>query len=454
MRFAQRLAVPASALIFCTWTCRVVAQVPTTPPPAAPPPSAPPPPSQILAPAYAPTDSLRLTRSDAVSLALAHNPQLDIAKQQTAEARAGKVSGLGIPDIDVSASLDAQPHLLQLGQAGEKNVGLGIVIPFIDKFRLRNAIGNADVHSAQYNYAQVRQLIAALTAQQYDSLLVAIRHRVNLLTSRELSADFLKRTQARFQSGTAARLDVIRAQVDVAQADNDLIANERDIANAQAGLNRFLNRPLGAPIMTLDSLGVPPFLPNLTAVEAFALAHRPELGALQAQMAGARATTRLAKEFWVPDFTVGAARDYAQAPPASFSAGVVFPFPIFPWAHTRGEIAQDAFRERELAAAQVDLRAQIGQDVRNAYATASTALRQAIYIRDQLLPFAQAAFKAASTSYALGGSSALEVIDARRTLLDAESQYTDALAAASIARWDLERATGTTLDTFGPGAAP
>ena len=400
------------------------------------------------------TDSLRLTRAAAVTRALSLNPQLEVARQQTAQARAGRIQGLEIPDLDVSASLDQEPRFLRLGQSGEKNVGVGVIIPFVDKFRLRNRIGIAGIRSAEYSYAQVRQIVAAQTAQQYDSLLIAIRHRVNLLSSRELSADFLKRTNARFEAGTAPKLDAIRAQVDVAQADNELIANEREIANAQAGLNRFLNRPLGEPVVTVDSLAVPPFLPTLERVEAYALANRPELGSLENQMAGARATTRLAREFWIPDITIGAVRDYAQPAPATFSAGVAFPLAVFPWGHTRGEVAQDAFRERELQAAAVDLRAGIGQDVRNAYAAASTSLRQAIYIRDQLLPSAHAAFKAASASYALGGSSALEVIDARRTLLDAESQYTDALAAASIARWDLERAAGTSLDTFGPGIAP
>ena len=438
MRFASSAAV----LALTCWTGRALAQTPTTLPPAP------------LASSSSGTDSLRLTRASAVAQALARNPQLEVARQQTAEARAGRVLGLGIPDVDVIASLDQEPHLLTLGQAGAKNVGIGIIVPFADKFRLRNAIGTAGVRSAEYSYTQVRQVLAAQTAQQYDSLLVAFRHREDLLTSRTLSADFLKRTSARFEAGTAARLDVIRAQVDVAQADNQLIANEREIANAQAGLNRFLNRPLGAPIVAVDSLAVPPLLPAVEQVETYALTHRPELGVIQNEIAGAHATTRLAREFWIPDLTVGASRDYVQPIPATFSVGLEFPFPIFPWAHTRGEIAQDAFRERELTAASVDLRAQIGQDVRNAYASASTALRQAIYIRDQLLPAAQAAFKAASASYALGGSSALEVIDARRTLLDAESQYTDALTAASTARWDLERAAGTSLDTFGPGIAP
>ena len=88
------------------------------------------------------------------------------------------------------------------------------------------------------------------------------------------------------------------------------------------------------------------------------------------------------------------------------------------------------------------------QDLRDSYATARIALQQAVFIRDQLLPSARAAYRAASASYTLGGSSALEVLDARRTLLDAESQYTDALAAANISRYELERAVSVPLDTI------
>jgi outer membrane protein TolC len=40
------------------------------------------------------------------------------------------------------------------------------------------------------------------------------------------------------------------------------------------------------------------------------------------------------------------------------------------------------------------------------------------------------------------------VLDARRTLLDAESQYADALAAANISRSELERAVSVPLDNI------
>ena len=94
------------------------------------------------------------------------------------------------------------------------------------------------------------------------------------------------------------------------------------------------------------------------------------------------------------------------------------------------------------------------QDLRNAYATATTAYRQAVFIRDQLLPAAQEQYEIAFKTYTLGGSSALEVIDAQRTLLDARDQYATALGALNDAIADLERAVGAPLDTMPPDTAP
>lgn len=398
-----------------------------------------------------PRDSIVLSRGAAIAAALANNPQLDVAREQTAQARARRVQAVAIPDPGLTASLDDQPGFLQLGQAQSRNVAVGIQVPFPDKFRLRNRIATADVQSAEQSYVSARQSIAAQTSAAYDSLLMAHRHFGIGVTSRDLAADFLKKTQARYQGGTAAKLDVIRAQVALAQAENDLIGMARDIQTASDALDRLIGRPIGTPVSPVDSLDVPPPLPNVDDLELRALSVRPELASIASQQAGARANTALAREFWLPDFTLGAQRDYGPAGAgtgALFTAGVALPVPIFYGQHTRGEIAESQHRERELEAAARDLRAAVAQDVRAAYATATTALRQAVYLRDELLPSAREAYRVASVSYGLGGSSALDVLDARRSLLDAELQYADALAAANTARADLERAVAAPLASF------
>ncbi|MHB2033340.1 MAG: TolC family protein [Gemmatimonadaceae bacterium] len=399
------------------------------------------------------TDTQRITRRQALATALLANPQLDVAREQTAQVRAQRVEGMSIPQPAATASLDDQTRFLGLGTSTSRNIGVGLLIPFPDKIRLQNSIGVANIGASQEQYRLLQQQIAAAASQAYDAVLVAELHRRDFTEARRLAAEFLQKTQARFNAGTVPRLDVIKAQVDLAQAENDLIGNARDVANALSGLNRVLGRSLGTPLALLDSLEVPPPLPDLDAVEQTAERTRPELVALQQQELAARANSALVREqSFLPDITLSGNRDFKSDQGTLYSAGLAFPIPLFFWQHSNGDYAETHHRELELAATYRDTRAAVGQDVRTSYANADAAMRQVVYIRDQLLPSAREAYRVATVSYGLGGLSALDVLDARRSLLDAESQYADALAAANSARADLERAAGVPLTTFAPGA--
>jgi len=395
------------------------------------------------------THSLRLSRGEAIGEALLHNAQLEIAREQTAQARGRRQTAVAIPDPTLNAGFDQETAPFSFGGAGSRPVAIGLTLPWPDKFRLNNRIGLADIRSFESNFKLQQQTIALQASATYDSLLVALMHRGNLRESRQLAADFLSRTQARYEGGTAAKLDVIQAQVAVAQAETDLIANERDIATAQASLNRTLGRQVTAFIAATDSLDIPPALPDSSSIEQTALANRPEIQSLQQQQLGARASTSLVREFWLPDITFAVSRDYVQPGNPLFTTGISLPIPVLYWQHAKGDIAQATHFEKEIDATYRDTRAQVVQDVRIAYANASTAMRQATFIRDQLVPAAREAYRVASTSYSLGGSSALEVLTARSALLQALSQLADALAAANTARADLDRALGLSVSTTG-----
>jgi cobalt-zinc-cadmium efflux system outer membrane protein len=242
--------------------------------------------------------------------------------------------------------------------------------------------------------------------------------------------------------------------VDVAQAENSLIANDRVVAVARAALNRLLGRAVGAPIEAAETLDVPPSLPPLAALESLSESSRPELQSLQAQREAARSATSLARKFWIPDVNLTLSRNFTLGDPPAYSTAVGFALPLFFWQHEKGEIAEARHRELELSANYSDQLGQVALDVRTAYSTASTALRQALFIRDELLPEARESYRIASTSYSLGGLSALELLDAKRTMLDAESQYADALGSANDARADLERAVGAPLPAATSGDKP
>ena len=401
-------------------------------------------------------EPLRLSRQQAIDEALARNPALAAARAQVEEARAGVVTAGSYADATFVADVAGQTNILNPGSGNASDQGVGVTIPFPGKIRLRREAATAGLRAAEFNVTQLRQQVAAQAAQAYDAILVAVRHRDDLQQNKELASDFVQKTQARFLGGTVARVDVVKAETDLAQAENDLIANDRAILTARATLNRIMGRSGGAPIETTDTLDVPGAFAAIETLEKVAESSRPEIASLAAQLEGAKAETKLARRFWAPDISLTSTRNAAEGTPTTFTTGIGIGLPIFFWQHQRGEVAAALHREEELTANIADIRAQVSLDVQTAYASASTALRQAIFIRDHLLPQAREVYRVASVSYGLGGSSALDLLDAKRTLLSAQSQYVDALGAANDALAALELAIAAPLPpaVTAPGEQP
>ena len=386
-----------------------------------------------------------LTRRQAVDEAVVRNPAIAAAKEQVEQARARVSEALAFPDPTFVATFEQQESFVKPRTAMTQDYGLGLTLPFPDKFHLRGEAARGDLHAAEASLAKLRQQIASQTFEAYDALLVALKHQEDLGDGLALSRDFLKRTEARFEAGTVPRFDVIKAKVDVAQAQNDLIANERAITVARAGLNRLLGRNQGEPFEATDPLEAPPSVPPIDDLEKLAETCRPELQGLAALRKGAGYVTTLAGQYWFPDFNIFLARNLTYGFPPAYTSGINFTLPLLFWQHEKGEVAEAHHRELELASTYADTLAQVGLDVRTAYAAATTALRQALFLRDSLLPEARDAYRIVATSYSLGGTSSLELLDAKRTLLEAESEYADALGAANDARSDLEVAVGAPI---------
>lgn len=402
---------------------------------------------------------LRLSRRQAIDEALAANPGLLASRAQVEQARAQVAIATAFPDPTLAADVGGQSRVLNPGSGNSSDVGVGVTFPFFGKTRLRGEVAKTALQAAEFALTQLRQQVGSQTAQAYDAILVALRHGDDLKEAKTLALDFLAKTKARFLAGTVPKVDVVKAQVDVSQAENDLIANDRTLITARASLNRLLGRTGGAPLETTDTLEVPArFAPEtiaeLEGLEKLALTSRPELRSLEIQRQGARAATRLARQYWVPDVNVTLTRNAADGSPTTWTTGIGLGFPIFFHQHLQGEVAAATHREEELAANAADIAVQVSLDVRTAFAGASTALRQAVFLRDELLPEAREVYRVAAVSYELGGASALELLDAKRTLLDAEKQYVDALGAANDAEAALELAVGAPIPATPSGAKP
>jgi cobalt-zinc-cadmium efflux system outer membrane protein len=386
-----------------------------------------------------------LSRSDALAEALAHNPQLAAARAQVDEARAGIAQATAFPDPSFSWDYEQQSSLTNFHSAQSRDIGATFTVPFPDKFRLNKRVSESALHAAELNLTQLQQQVASQTVTAFDAFLVARAQLENDGEAERISQDVLTKTQARFEAGTVARLDVLQAKVAYAQARNQTIADERARMTAQATLNRLLARSTGAPTEPAGALALPPPPGDLAALLPLAAEHRPEIASIVAQREGSRFSGRLAREFWFPDLNLTLFRNYTVGAPDSYSTVGSIAVPLFFWQHLKGDVAAADARQAELAANETVTRAQVELDVRTAWAAAETARRQAIWIRDELLPQAEDAYQVASQSYTLGGSSAVDLINARAAMIAARTQFTQALGAANDAEAQLELSVGAPL---------
>ena len=402
--------------------------------------------------AFAQVAAPPLTRRGAIDEALARNPQIAAARAQVDEARAGIAQATAFPDPSFAWSYEQQTSVLNFGSAQSRDVGAGFTVPFPDKFRLNRKASTAALHAAEYSLEQIRQQISSQTATAFDAVLSSESQLDNDRQAEQLSQDVLSKTQARFEAGTVARLDVLQAKVSYAQARNQTIADERGLMSARSTLNRLLARSSGAPIEIGEKLEVPPAPADLTILLPLAAEHRPELAQIVAQREGARFSAQLAREFWFPDLNFTVYRNHVEGAPAAYSTTGTIAVPLFFWQHEKGDVAAAEARQVELAADETNTRAQVELDVRTAWAGADSARRQAVWIRDDLLPQAQEAFRVASKSYELGGSSAVDLINAKTALLTATTQLTQAYGAANDAEAQLELAVGAPVPSSTEGA--
>ena len=386
-----------------------------------------------------------LTRPQAVAEALARNPQLAASRAQVDEARAGIAQATAFPDPAFSWDYEQQSSVGNFRSAQSRDVGAAFTVPFPDKFRLNRRVSESALRAAEFAYSQLQQQISSQTSVAYDALLVARAQLENDRESERLSSDILEKTRARYDAGTVARLDVLQAGVNLAQAKNQSIADERATMTAAAALNRLMGRASGAQLELAGPFDLPAPPTNLADLLKLGEQSRPEIASIRAQRQGARFAAQLAREFWFPDLNLTIFRNFTQGSPAAYSTVGSIAVPLFFWQHEKGDVAFADARQVELAANETDALAQVDLDVRSAYAAADAARRQALWIRDDLLPQAREAYEVASKSYALGGSSALDLINAKSTLLAATTQLTQALGAANDAFAELEKAVGAPL---------
>ncbi len=401
-----------------------------------------------------------LAPDDFQRLALERNADLLAVRQDIAAAR-GFVTQARLrpnPGVDVSVT-SGRP----LGSPGERafDVGYAHTIELGGKRARRIDVAQVGVEIAEFLVADRERLLRADIHARYAEALAAARNFATLGELYELNDRSLRVATQRVSEGEGAPLERILLQVEVGRmaADRSLAGGAAE--RAFTALKLASGMPPSDSLVLRGELTTPGVDVSLDQAVERALMQRPDLKAARAEEARADAELRLAGAERVPD-VIGVVRyeqnstrfeqfgttASGQIVPLrdtdrTLTAGVSIPLPFA----NRNQGAIEAAQARRQAAA---LRRQyieqsVRADVRAAFAQYVGA-RQAIDAFDgQVIKQVQQTVNIIRTSYELGESQLLDLVQEQRRLVETQKAFTDVLKELYIARATLEAAVGGEL---------
>lgn len=252
----------------------------------------------------------------------------------------------------------------------------------------------------------------------------------------------LHAAQLRFKAGDVPRLDVVRAQVAMANAQAALDAARTDLANAQDALAVETGEP-PRDLTALQSAPPPPAPPDdPQKAVARALAQRSDLASAQQAVHAEEAAVSVAQRAVLPAVSVSAG--YTRGWDSGVlvngpSANVSLSVPVSHAASDRTAAERARLEQtRDKAAA---LQRSITVAVSSAARTYSESLRATASAR-RAREAAQEELRATQIGYRSGASSSLDVADARRTYVQAALAEVNAVYAQAQAASMLEEEMG------------
>ena len=315
-------------------------------------------------------------------------------------------------------------------------------------------------YSARKNYRSARETerAARLSAQDARDLVVqavagaylqiiADSSRTDAIRSQVETAQALyDRASDQHRAGTSPAIDVLRAQVELKQQQQRLIAQENQFAKDKLTLGRIIGLPPGQDFNIAESVPFSP-LTSITQEQALrtALEQRADYQGYQAQVRAAEDAVKAARGQRYPTGLITA--DYGDVGPSLDNSHGTFTFVasarvnIFDSGRISAEViqAKAALKQRQDELA--DLGAQIDYQVRTAFLDIRTASDQ-VEVAQSNLELANQTLVQARDRFSAGVTDNIEVVQAQESVAAANDNLIAALYAHNLAKVALARALG------------
>ena len=411
-----------------------------------------------------------LALSDAINVALKQNAAI-LKSQQDVEAAHGiivQTRAIVMPKLQSSGryeytdAIESSPLGFPFQQEQNWNANIRLVQSIYEGGRVSSAL-RASKLTREQSMAQYQAVVAdtllEVRRSYYDTLLAEQQIKVRT-ASVELLQKELEDTTRRYDAGTVPRFNVLRAEVELANAKPRLSRARnawRISKNTLANLLGY-NLPAGIwediPLQLTDKLEVIPYTIELPAAIAQALERRPELVALRASEGLAKEDIINAKSGYKPSVQIyggygwrnTAFSDDLGNDIEGWTAGAELKWSFFDGGNSKGKVMEARAREKKASVELDDAGRRIELEVRTAYSTFIEA-REVLDSTEKVVEQGAEALRLAKSRYDAGTGTQLDVLDAETSLTEARTIKNEALHAYLVARASMERAIGQDVAT-------
>jgi outer membrane protein, heavy metal efflux system len=320
------------------------------------------------------------------------------------------------------------------------------MFPWFGTIDARSDRAKAMANSAARRYdAQKLEIIYQVKKAFYEYVYLAREIEItkeNLDITRHLE----EVSRAKYAASSATHPDVIRAQIELANLENELVSIEKRRPAVVAELNSILNRPIGSELPW-------PQEPNLKQVSIdsqklteMVINKNPQLQAIDYQVEAAQNDKKLAQKKGLPEFGVGVGVDAGMGNDMNSRTMVKMQLSIPLWRNSykaaeRQAQAQLSQVKQEKTQMLNDLTAKASQ---NLYEFENNRRKFELY-RDVIIPKAKEMLVTSETAYQAGTIDFPSLIDAQKKLLEYSLMYEQARQDYSIQLAELEMLAGRDL---------
>ena len=390
--------------------------------------------------------ALTLTFNQALERALSSNEGLKVAQERVVETQ-GRVQeskanflpqvNLGynytptqrFPVIKIPAGVfGPEEQTFQAGFAQRNMLQLFVNQPIYTGGRLNSAYGitTASLDASKLELDRTRQEIEYRVVETFYAALmnergVAVADEQIRMTEKQLEL-----ARARFEAGTVARLDVLQAEVELANARARRIQARAQVDTAMQALRTVLALPQ-TQVLTLEGSLDEPVVDRPRQELDQRLPQRPDLLAFTARREMAEYASNLADSEWKPSLAFTGNMQYQQdelgslfgRDNQSYAFGVQLNVPLFaaPGAAARRSVAQSQMRQAEHGLRYATDNARL--ELESAW-TALEASAEVVATQQKALELARESVAIAQVSYENGVITSAELNDTQVRLLQTE----------------------------------